>query len=314
MKDLRIFLRRLFLTIVMPIAVFLVIYEYLYRSIPESHNSYKLKDAYLSQHASDVEILILGASNALFGVDPAVLSRPAFNAANVSQDLKYDYDIFNKYFPALTHLKYVILPVSYWSLFASLRTGPEDWRIRKYQIYMGLREYPWYHIRYNFEASRLGDRDCIAYYLKHNSFYECDTLGKGTVYTLAKRRKDWENTGKIDALRHTVIGKTDSLVWKEQSAQNMFYLNAIISKCCQKHVRVILMNIPTWHTYYEHLNQEQLTRMYASVGEILKNRPDVKWIDLLRDKRFVEDDFYDATHLNENGARKVSEILNSYFN
>lgn len=308
------FLVRLFLTIVIPIAVLLAVYEYLYRAIPESHNSYKLKDAYLSQHGADVEILILGASNCLFGVDPAVLSRPAFNAANVSQDLQYDYDIFNKYLPALTNLKYVVLPVSYWSFFTSLRNGPEDWRIRKYQIYMGIRDYPLYHIRYNFEASRLGDRDCLSYYLKHNSFYECDSLGKGTVYTLAKRRQDWENSGRIDAQRHTFIGKTDTLEWNEQIGQNMFYVNSIISECYKRNVRVILVNTPTWHTYYENLNEKQLAKMYALVEEIREKRPDVKWVDMMKNEHFVENDFYDAAHLNENGARKVSEILNLYFN
>ena len=110
MSSLNKFVIRFVLVILVPVGVFLLVYEIAYRNIP---NSYRMKDNFLKHEASGCEILVLGSSHAFFGINPSYFSRSAFNAANVSQDLRHDGFIFQKYLPYLPNLKWVIHPVSY---------------------------------------------------------------------------------------------------------------------------------------------------------------------------------------------------------
>lgn len=303
---LKRFIRRTLLSVVLPLLVMLAGYEWLYRAIP---NAYKVKDAYLSHQAAAVETLILGSSHTFFGIDPSCFDCPAFNAANVSQDLEYDWFILNKYIRSLPALKQVILPISYFTLFGSLRTGEEDWRIRKYQIYMGAQDYPFYDVRHNYEFSRLGDRDCMFYYLKSTNIYSCTPLGMGDAYSKSKRLPDWEKNGRERALGHTIWDKSDSLLIKE----NLSYLDSIVRLCCSRDVHLLLVTMPTWHTYYENLDARQLNQMYDLIHQVVSDNLMVGYLDLLKDPRWTADDYFDADHLNEFGAQKTAKILDQYF-
>lgn len=308
---LKKFIRRTLLTLVLPVLVMLISYEYLYRTMP---NAYKVKDGYLSHKAADIETLILGSSHTFFGIDPSYFSRPAFNAANVSQDLKYDWFILNKYMTTEQALKQIILPVSYFTFFGLVRSSEEAWRIRKYQIYMGARDYPFYDIRYNTEFAHLGDRGCLNYYLRSLNAYSCTALGMGNAYARSKRSPDWEKSGVIAANRHTVWNKMNSLNIERRIKENLSYLDSIMMYCHSKHVQLLLITPPTWHTYYENLNAGQLNRMYSLINQIVRGKSDVKYLNLLKDSRWNENVFYDADHLNEYGAQKLAEILDQYLN
>lgn len=308
---LKRFIRRTLLSIVFPLMVMLIGYEWLYRAIP---NSYKVKDAYLSHRATAVETLILGSSHTFFGIDPSCFDRPAFNAANVSQDLEYDWFILNKYLRFLPTLRQVILPVSYFTFFSSLRTGKEDWRIRKYQIYMGAQDYPFYDVHYNYEFSRLGDRDCMLYYLKSKNVYSCTSLGMGDIYKKSKRLPDWEESGIVAAKRHTVLGKIDSLTLEQRIAANLSYLDSIATFCHSRDIHLLLVTMPAWHTYYENLDTCQLERMYLLIDEFIGRNGYTDYLNLLKDSLWNEGDFFDADHLNEIGARKTTLFLNKYLN
>lgn len=305
---LKRFIRRTLLSIVLPLLVMLVGYEWIYRAIP---NAYKVKNAYLSHQAAAVETLILGSSHTFFGIDPSCFDRPAFNAANVSQDLEYDWFILSKYIRSLPALKQVILPISYFSLFGSLRTGEEDWRIRKYQIYMGAQDYPFYKLRYNFEFSQMGNREGLEHYLKGKDLCNCTSGGMGTSYRLANRAGDWEKTGEENAARHTLVDKLTSTELARMIQRNRSYLDSIFLICRQHDVQLLLITMPAWPTYYEHLDPQQSDKMHSIINQFTSVYG-VDYIDMLKDQRFNKKDFFDADHLNEFGARKAAGIIQNY--
>ena len=68
-----------------PVATFLIVAETYLRSIP---TTYSEKARGLA--SSDPEILILGNSHAAYGVNPVLLPRDAYNAANVYQSIYFD--------------------------------------------------------------------------------------------------------------------------------------------------------------------------------------------------------------------------------
>ena len=60
------------------------------------------------------------------------------------------------------------------------------------------------------------------------------------------------------------------------------------------------------------LNQEQLLERENICRNLEIQYSNVVFLDWLRHKAFTEDDFFDADHLNEYGAEKLTRMLDEY--
>ena len=96
------------------------------RSVP---NDYTYKNKWLTENISHVRIWTFGSSHGLYGISPKYFSKPAFNSAHVSQPLKYDAFIFDKFIERADSLEWVVLPISYFTLTSKMEDGEEWWRI-----------------------------------------------------------------------------------------------------------------------------------------------------------------------------------------
>jgi len=275
--------------------------ELLVRRIP---NEYSFKWKTIDMRCSDIETLVLGNSQLFYGVDTDVLGPTAFNMANVSQTLKYDDYVVTCFGAHLTRLRQVILPLSYFSLVSSLESGDEAWRGKNYRIY-------WKHpdgwpIQRNMEilnGTALVIKRIYGFYLRGNTGITCSATGFGLTYRCDRRPANWESTGAAAARRHTVRVH-DTKILRE----NVSHVKSIIEKCRAKGVHVTLVLPPAWETYAEKLDPSQLQAAIIT-GEELAREPGVTYVNLLQDPRFTADDFYDADHLNEVGARKLARLL-----
>lgn len=303
------FIKRSLLTVFLPVVVFFSIYEFLYRAIP---NSYKIKDAYLTEKGNQVQLLILGSSHAYFGIDPSSFSMPSYNAANVSEDIERDHYVFFHYIKYLPNLKYVIIPISYGTFWANLEQGIDVFRVRKYSLYMNKKDGANRWID-NFEFSHIGDKTIFLYYLLNKDLAYCDSDGFGTNYSLSCRSAGWKETGPVAARRHTRFGIADSSVIAKNEKANLNDLFSIINYCNGRNIKVLLVTLPTWKTYSNSLNSEQLKAKDELLNK-LKQNCIFTYYDMMYDDRFLENDFFDADHLNEYGARKTGKILDSLIN
>lgn len=285
--------------IVLPILFFLLVLEIAIRKIP---NDYQLKKEYLDENASKINTLILGSSHTFYGLDPKYFSRKTFNAAYVSQTLDLDYEILNFYQSRLKNLKTVIIPISYFSLFETLETDFEKWRIKNYVIYYGLENK--YHFTDNFESLdgdiMLNIKKAVKHYALNKSFITSSNLGWGTSFN-SKNKKTFK--GAFTAKKHTV--KNFDLY-----DVNLKSLNKIITLCKKNNINIIFITTPTHKSYYTDLNQIQLEKTIKTISELTKNNSNCNYINLLKSEKFTDNDFYDADHLNEIGAKKLSLFLN----
>lgn len=295
------FVTRLVLLIVIPVLLGVLLCEYFLRKVP---NDYSYKNEWLTTNAASIRVLCLGSSHSFYGIEPSLFSCKAFNASHVSQTLKYDHFIFSKFIDQMDSLKVLVLPISYFSLYDF---GPEndieDWRVKYYSIYYGckfhkfepkyrLETYYGLHLKRVF-YSMLGKVD-------HRT---CNELGRGTTYKLECRSEDWQKSGIIAAKRHTL--DIDTVVLEK----NKKIVESMINKCGQKKVFIVILTTPTYHTYRENLNREQLKLMEDCCNSFVVQYDNVCYLNLLADERFCEEDFYDADHLNEFGAAKLTKIL-----
>lgn len=304
----KLFVKRL-AYILSPVLLMLLCYEILYRNIP---NSYQYKDYFLQNRDSvkDLKVLILGSSNAYLGINPVFFRERGFNAGNVSQSLRYDYFILNKYIESLPSLEYVILPISYVSLFSELENGDEDWRVKKYQLYMNSDIHSNLIPKYNLECAKKLDGVIIEHYLLGQNFKQCTSLGWGTMYREHRADLDFEHSGEERGQAHTYFPeKYDNDIY----LKNVDFVNKIALLCQKKNIKLCLLTPPAYSSYYNHLNKVQLDMMYRVISDIVMWYPQgVVYVDLLRDKRFFKSDFHDSDHLCEKGAEKLSKIIDGF--
>jgi hypothetical protein len=281
------FIKRLIL-FVLPIVLFMVFAEILFRHIP---NQYSYNANYLEAHGNEIEILILGNSHSLFGIDADEFSRKAFNAAHVSQTLDLDYAILQKYSDKLSNLKTVIIPISYFSLFEKLlEFGVEKWRAKDYYIYYSLNVPVSFENR--FEIFSKGNDQKLKDYIL------------GEAY---RPQADLYKSGKTAAKRHTIEKDTAQMIFPEMRS----YMESVIKFCQKKNCQVILLTMPAWHTYRENMDAWQWQKTLETAQALEKQYENVRYFNFIFDSQFIANDFGDADHLNPQGARKISKILDS---
>ena len=285
-----------------PVFVGLAVVERLFRQIP---NDYSYKNEWLSNNAGSIRVLNMGSSHAFFGIEPSLFSCKAFNAAHVSQSIKYDHFIFSKFVNEMDSLEVLVLPVSYGSFLGfGPENGIEDWRVKYYSIYYGCK-YHRFEPKYNLEVYNGLQFDKVWNSILCKADHRtCNELGFGTTYKLENRPEDWKERGTTAAKRHT-RRKIDSIIMEK----NIRLVEEIVDKCVEKKAQVIILTTPTFLTYRENLNREQLKLMEDCCNSFVEQYDNVCYLNLLADERFCEDDFFDADHLNEFGAAKLTKIL-----
>lgn len=299
------FLFQIIVYFVLPLGLFFCISEYCLRQVP---NDYKYKNDWLTKNAQKIEVYVLGSSHTYFGIEPSQFHLFTFNGAHTSQDLEYDHFLLEKFEQKMDSLKWVILPISYSSLFsAGIDSGQEKWRVKNYTIYYDC---PYHRFEPQFAL------ECYDYHFmsklwsvifSNEAYVYCNELGRGLKYARENRDENgWKESGLIAAKRHTI-----TQIKEENINKNITFVNDIISICRKHNACLLLLTTPTYHTYQEKLNQEQLARMTQICDSISSVHEDVIYDNWLNHTDFTEDDFYDADHLNEYGANKLSVLLDS---
>jgi len=295
------FIFKILLLFIIPFAVLLSIQEVALRSVP---NDYSYKNKWLTQNAKSVHILTLGSSHGFFGIQPLGFSKLAFNAGHVSQSLEFDAFIFDKFVDSMDSLEVVVLPISYFTLRSKgLQNGQEKWRVKNYTIYYDCPYYK-HDPSFAFECYQFAPKATLKALFTDVNHISCDSLGRGTDYTLDLRSDDWQESGPSAMKRHT-CKKHD----KATLERNIEYINHIITKCEQKGIKVILLTTPTYHTYYDILDKDQLQQTIMICKKIAKEHQNTTYYNWLMNPDFNEHDFFDADHLNEYGAVKLSKLL-----
>ncbi len=276
----------------------------LIRNIP---NDYGTKKNYLENNAAAIRVLCLGSSHAYYDVNPAFFSESCYNAAYVSQTIEYDYKIYQKYNKQLVSLQWIILPISYFTLFSEMKNSTESWRIKDYSIYSdlngtGSRFFHYEMLSYSLSINLKRITDY--YFHKSNNNITCSDLGFGIDHALEKNR-NLDSTGYVSAIRHTKSMNEDYLESNEETVVNL------IGLARKNGVRIIIYTPPAWHTYTNNIDKRLLKITMDSVENLCRKYSNVTYQNYLTDNTFQEEDFLDGDHLNGMGARKLSNRLDS---
>jgi hypothetical protein len=287
---------------IMPIIIIGMLYEILLRNIP---NDYLLKKKYLDNHSNKIKILVMGNSHAFYGINPEDFNENCFNAANISQTLDWDFEILKKYSSNWSSLEHILIPISYSSLFTKLDISIESWRVKNYYIYFRIHKsnkLTDYSETFS-NKQNINIKKIYTYYILGHSNITCSKLGWGSNFN-SKKGKDLIVTGKMAAQRHNTV-KNDKYI------ENVNIIKSIIDFAKIRGVKVIFFTPPCYYTYVKCLNSKRLNFVVNTMSEINREYKNVLYVNLLSNKSFLAEDFYDADHLNELGAKKLTLKIDS---
>ncbi|MFI3269407.1 MAG: hypothetical protein SNG14_05555 [Rikenellaceae bacterium] len=292
------YLRKMLILVV--IAVIAIIpCEFLIRTMKD--NPYSYKHSYIVENGERITELILGSSHSYYGVSPRFFNSSAFNLGSVSQPLRYDYELLKEYKQYMPNLRSVILDVSYFSLRATgLRKMESAGYNINYKLYMDADIDCSFICNFAISSPSYFQGKMSAYVRSVVEKLSCDSLGWGMGYDLEGRSNEWDDANAA-ILRHTNEETT-------YLAQNKAALHNIAKFCIDNSVELIVITTPTWHTYYDNVDEVQYREMQGVVNE-LRSDFDIRYFDFFKDSRFVADDFYDSDHLSDVGAEKFTKIL-----
>ena len=295
-------MKRFYIAILMfmlPIFVFMGGAEFVVRQIP---NEYKYKNDWMELHAEEIETLIIGNSHTEVGIIPALMGNNVFNLSIAGQDYLYTHFLFFKWANRLNNLKTLILPVSYFSFYEDIKG--DDSKIMQelsYRIYMDS-PYRKYNIAYNLES--LYCKPLLSKLEKYANGKTVNWSSEGWV--------PWLKADKSPVWNANHVNKSLARIYFAHSDRNVpdnYELMANMIDYCNHHrIRVILVSTPQTKEYNDCLSKRQI-RSTQFLVQKLQQRYCFRYFDYREDVRFVDDDFYDQSHLSEIGALKFTKLL-----
>lgn len=288
----------------LPLLLVAIYFEYQLKNKPFV-SSYAAKKYFFEKQLDSVEVLILGSSQTFNGIDPSCFKNKAFNLANVSQTIYYDKRLTLHYLPKLPKLKTVIINISYFSFFYQLYDIKENWRDYYYLQHFGIKYYqlntfqlnnystfsvyqPLHSIKLatnNFEDENAKEILPNGYQPKYSQDLISDSLGKVRVdvhnqENFASRRKEIEND-----------------------------LDDFVQQLKDKNLQVIFLTTPVYSTYSKFCDKKIIGANSQFINLLCK-KYNYSYLNFFEDTRFDKDDFFDNDHIKNNGATKLSKIVN----
>lgn len=301
-----------FLKFVVPFLLLVVAIELYVLYYPSTFNR---KANYLHANSGTAEMLVLGSSHNQNALNPEYLTLKTINLANASQDVQIDSALFFKYAPQMKSLKAVILELDYFTL--EEKNDKENFRLPWYKRFFGIELYP------------ISFYNRVSIYASNPSFFNkllIDAINpRKPKYRLNEYGfivNDFPGVMKDENFDSVRLAQTavERLKGKHRDTSlynlnfNKAKLNAIINYCTANKINVILLSAPMYSTYIHNEVAEKNIRKLQYIDSLKTAAPAVHYFNYENDSRFVVHDFKNDDHLNSDGAKKYTLIVDSVVN
>jgi len=273
-------------------------------------NSFSVKRDGLRALSSEVDTVILGSSEAFFGISPHHLSGTAFNLANSAQTPYYDYEIMQRVLPELPRLRRAILQFDYVTLYAELYDHTDSWR-----------QYGYYQ-EWHIPLQRPIDYLDVRLFSRAGLYKTLSALmawGKGVRMNFAscvddrgwcQAADDWTRAGLgADEARGMLDGQQINM-HDEHLPANAAVLERLIAMLRGHGIEVAIVIMPVCPSYQAVMNHATWERAQG-VAEGLAHKYGARYLNFEHEPRMAAGDFNDVNHLSAHGATRFSEILDA---
>jgi len=286
------------------IAAALYFMEY---NVADFPNGYICNRLALEKNFDTHEVLILGNSHAAAGADPAYFDRPGINLAYGSQCFYYDHALTERYIKRLPKLKAALIGVSYFSMEYSIFESPEAWRKHFYERFW---EIP--------PPEKYRDQDFRRYSLA--SLYGYDESARHIYKKFFPDVKPLPQAGNSQDKVNMTVDLSDeggkkrvaghrAMCSQKNLAGNLELLNKLIELLKKNGAVPVIVTFPVHSSYSKHIDAQKYESMQKNIKELC-GRHNIDYFNYMYDKRLLNEDFYNFDHLNPDGCKKFSKILN----
>lgn len=272
-------------------------------------NEYSYKRAYVEEHINDIGCLLLGNSHIEQALKPSILGNGVFNMAIAGRNIVFDIELAKRYVPQMKQLELLIMPLDYKEFYLGREKnnpnemkkplGREGTYKCMYYKYMGIRvDGFWYWSE--ILNSKL---DYMKRFLKKDvDARECDSLGY-VKRSLSKRNANWKDRSLPKII--------DTTIDANREKQKLLFSRycTLAELAMNQGAKLILIFTPLYKTYNNSTNPVVIKEMESFVANLKQRYPNVEYYDYSTDERFIDEDFYDASHLTDIGANKFSKIV-----
>ena len=282
----------------LPLLLLAIVAEILLRRIP---NAYQLKAATYAKDASKFRVWILGSSYGLHNLNPIWFDQPTYNGCHVLQTLDLDYKIFNKYEKNFDHLEYVIIPITFASFFYKMENSNANFFLKNYIIYYGLNVgQPSQYLEILDQSFSINRTRIFSYYINHHLDLNMTQLGFDSLFHKAGGKATIGGPTASEAIEKLEF--TGKSLYEEQESN----LEKIIRRCGERNIKLLLFTPPAYKGFYGPGDTANLNKTISTCQTMQSKYSNVRYFNFSTDTSFAFDDFYDYSHLNEIGSKKLS--------
>lgn len=301
---MQLFFRKTLLFLI-PLLLLFVGVEYLLRNLP---NAFISKSEYFKNNVKEINTLVLGTSHSQLSVNPRYFKSKTTNIAYNAQDFGTDLSLFYHYIPKMNNLKTVLVEYGYQRM--DLDNPPDYFR------------FPWYYLFYDVEVKPLKLQNKFSLYFSNPAFFsnilrsyfknEPPLIINQYGFVEENDLDDFKNLKYNEAevlrsaperleIKHKEI---DPVAFEKNAA----ILKKMILYCQKNKIRLVFFSSPFYQTYLDAEMVGKKKKVQNFMVELQKIYG-VEYYDFSEDKDFKLVDFRDDNHLNAQGARKFSYIL-----
>lgn len=291
----------------LPVILTFCCMELYLRSIP---NSVSKKQKFIAKNKSEIEIIALGSSHYERGINPAFLDYTTINFGNSGQRVYENYQLFNHFKNEFSNLKLIIIELSYDWLERDKSMTPEIIDHENLVFFdtntFNRNTYPWDY----------------SLFLSNTDYYSkllLDSFGSKSDFDFNEYGYDQARFyGSYQAANYDEqkIRNTDIYLENannyQQFKKNAGIFKRLIRESQKINLQVLIYNTPSHFRYNELRNDKVIRRRDSLLLELKKEFPSIKILDDETNRDFRYQDFYNADHLNPDGARKATKRLNNF--
>lgn len=259
----------------------------------------KFSDFY--QQEADYDVLFLGSSHVLNGIFPMELwdeyGIVSYNMAGYGNRMAMNYWMLKN---ALEYTSPQLVVVDCYMLGKDEKTGTID------QLHMSTDHIPYSETKVEMIRDLVEDEEqkkdfLWKFNLYHNRWNELTTADFDRKYSLEKGAES-----RIAVTEPEEIEEYDESYELEQETTGMEYLSKIIELCQKQEIQLLLTYIP----FTGNAGWQPEMNEAADMAE----KYDINYLDYytLLEQLNVNTDYYDASHLNPSGARKITDYIGEY--
>lgn len=260
-------------------------------------------DIILKNEPENTELLVSGISYAEKGINLENLCKKSGSVACFNQDLFYDYHLI-KYLienhnKELINLKYVIIGISYFSFEYDMSLSSLKYRSLLYYDAIGIK----HHLK-DIDLLRENKEATYSILVKIFKFNKDNAIDKdksiitaNNIYVLDDEK------GRKQAQRDCNKNYPETV--KENEQIFVDYIKLLK----ENNIKPIVVVFPVSKYYSKYFSKRIKDEFYTIINKV-REENDFQFIDCFESDKFDDDDFYDVSHLNSNGATKFTRILN----